>query len=513
MSIFGSATSRIHQERRDFVDAILNRQDDLLQLASSIHTEALQCQFFRPRGHENHFTQGTFNICFFIQFCTGARCVVRIPLRPCLAISSRSKIESEIATMSLLHEQTKIPIPKIYAYSINETADPLSTFIIMEYIGGEKLSADRLDNATDQEKNSLYKSLAAIYIQLRRLEFPAIGRLVGHAGGYEVKQQVLTVDTNGLELEGLNPFTTQLSYHNNKDTLTSAKDYIAMRLQISWTAFLKSRSNVEREMGANALYHLHLFHQHVDEWMDPSLDQGPFTLVHGDMGPHNILVDDDMNIMAVIDWEWSRVVPVQFFTPPLWLTCRSTVSLSAPSSYRLYLMTALSDFLGVVKAQELAACGNDLLSGEWAARKEDGGPLVANALENWTDIDWFAYRYLSRGKDDEVDEHVEAFLRADPIRASIARMKEDDALVTEAMSRLEDDESRHDSKSRNTGVADESSRRWTTVLGTDAFPSFQYTKPWTVQSTSVVIVIGVFGLGLYAIGKRIEIIPNLLNRQ
>ncbi|TWU73698.1 hypothetical protein ED733_004881 [Metarhizium rileyi] len=350
----------------------------------------------------------------------------------------------------LLKEQTKIPIPKIYAYSINETVDPLSTFIILEYINGEKLSADRLENATDPEKENLYKSLADVYIQLRRLEFPAIGRLVSRAGGFEVKQQVLTVDTIGLQLEGLNPFTTQLSYHDDKDTLTSAKDYIAMRLQISWNAFLKSRSNVEREMGANALYHLHLFHQHVDEWVDPSLDQGPFTLVHGDMGPHNILVDDDMKIMAVIDWEWSRVVPVQFFTPPLWLTCRSTVSLSAPSSYKLYLITALSDFLGVVNTQELAGYGNDLLSREWATRKEDGGPLVANALENWTDIDWFAYRYLSRGKDDEVDEHVEAFIRADPIRAAIARMKEDDALVSEAMSQLEDDESKHDCTGKKT---------------------------------------------------------------
>jgi hypothetical protein len=34
----------------------------------------------------------------------------------------------------------------------------------------------------------------------------------------------------------------------------------------------------------------------------------------------NILVDQDMNTTAVLDWEWSRTVLVQMFVPPTWLT-------------------------------------------------------------------------------------------------------------------------------------------------------------------------------------------------
>jgi aminoglycoside phosphotransferase (APT) family kinase protein len=45
--------------------------------------------------------------------------------------------------------------------------------------------------------------------------------------------------------------------------------------------------------------------------------RGPFVLVHGDLELFNLLVDDNMDIIAVLDWEWSRVVPRQFFIPPL----------------------------------------------------------------------------------------------------------------------------------------------------------------------------------------------------
>lgn len=117
-------------------------------------------------------------------------------------------------------------------------------------------------------------------------------------------------------------------------------------------------------------------------------------------------------------------------------------------------MKGLSDFLRVVEARELDMFQDDLLFREWNTRKEDGGPLVANALENWTDIDWFAYRYLSQGNDDVVDKHVKAFIEADPIRGSIVRMKEDDAVAYEAeLQQLKDDKSGYGSSSESKGIA------------------------------------------------------------
>ena len=33
----------------------------------------------------------------------------------------------------------------------------------------------------------------------------------------------------------------------------------------------------------------------------------------------NLLFDKDSNLVGIVDWEWSRLVPVQFMVPPIWL--------------------------------------------------------------------------------------------------------------------------------------------------------------------------------------------------
>ena len=39
---------------------------------------------------------------------------------------------------------------------------------------------------------------------------------------------------------------------------------------------------------------------------------GPFALFHVDFGDHNILVDDDYNVVGVIDWAGAYVLPLEF---------------------------------------------------------------------------------------------------------------------------------------------------------------------------------------------------------
>lgn len=45
------------------------------------------------------------------------------------------------------------------------------------------------------------------------------------------------------------------------------------------------------------------------------------NLVHGDMEMviSNLLFDKDYNLIGVVDWEWSRVVPAQLMVPAIWL--------------------------------------------------------------------------------------------------------------------------------------------------------------------------------------------------
>jgi RIO-like serine/threonine protein kinase len=36
-------------------------------------------------------------------------------------------------------------------------------------------------------------------------------------------------------------------------------------------------------------------------------------LVHGNLNPYNLMVNEKIDIVALLDREWSRVVPPQFF--------------------------------------------------------------------------------------------------------------------------------------------------------------------------------------------------------
>jgi hypothetical protein len=46
-------------------------------------------------------------------------------------------------------------------------------------------------------------------------------------------------------------------------------------------------------------------------------NNGPFRLSHMDMGIQNLLVDDDFNIIAVIDWEMTQSAPWDVFHHPM----------------------------------------------------------------------------------------------------------------------------------------------------------------------------------------------------
>lgn len=83
-------------------------------------------------------------------------------------------------------------------------------------------------------------------------------------------------------------------------------------------------------------------------------------------------------------------------------------------------------------AREHEMFGNELLADFWESSNDSGGFLFANALENWTDIDWVASEYINRklyrGTSD-LDERVEACLREDPVQGFVAEVKEKEGMA------------------------------------------------------------------------------------
>ncbi|KAK0726807.1 hypothetical protein B0T26DRAFT_671558 [Lasiosphaeria miniovina] len=103
-----SATSSLRQ----------SPEHQVLTLASS-YRNAAPCDFFDKLKH------GSYNICYFVQFPDGVKWVV--------------------------------------PYAASDSPEPLSSFLILEFVKGQKLDLSKLKNLPERQQANLYTSLADIY--------------------------------------------------------------------------------------------------------------------------------------------------------------------------------------------------------------------------------------------------------------------------------------------------------------------------------------------------------------
>ncbi|KAK8128144.1 kinase-like protein [Apiospora sp. TS-2023a] len=131
--------ARVHKERDELIASI--REEQICALASSFRNGD-NCSYFAP------LARSSYNICFFVTFDDGERWVGRIPLPSCLAAGGK-KLESEVATMRLVSQSTTIPVPRVIAHRVGDTPDPLSSFVILEYVEGKRLSYKDVKEISD----------------------------------------------------------------------------------------------------------------------------------------------------------------------------------------------------------------------------------------------------------------------------------------------------------------------------------------------------------------------------
>lgn len=139
-----------------------------------------------------------------------------------------------LPTRRLVASKTTIPIPKLIVYALGDGPEPLSSFLILEFVEGQKLDLRSLRNLPDEQLTRLYTSMADIYIQLRRLEFPSIGCLgLGPGGELQVVKKNTSININVQELEDLQSSKIQALYYGPDGRLVSANKYTEMLLEIS----------------------------------------------------------------------------------------------------------------------------------------------------------------------------------------------------------------------------------------------------------------------------------------
>ncbi|KAI9827433.1 MAG: hypothetical protein M1832_004782 [Thelocarpon impressellum] len=245
----------------------------------------------------------------FAQHKSGSynRWVVRFPLPS--VHDAREKLSSEVATMRHVATHTDIPIPRVHGYALGEDESN-------DGVANPTIDLPKLD---PEKKTRFYGQLAHILGQMRLQELPAVGSLLLDETGAQPDAmrlgRPLSLDLNDQATEGLKPDLIV------DRTYQSTADYSYALYRLLYNVFKRQRNSVYDETDARAqIFALEQYRRILLGWVLPEHNHGPFVLMHGDLRPSNIIIDEDFNIRAIIDWEWSRTVPLQFFIPPTWIT-------------------------------------------------------------------------------------------------------------------------------------------------------------------------------------------------
>ncbi|KAF2452339.1 kinase-like domain-containing protein [Lineolata rhizophorae] len=320
---------------------------------ASIHTDAICALASSFRDGEPcrifmEMRKGSFNLCYFIVFNSepesdkGDKWVVRIPIVPRLGFPEE-KMRAEIATMKYVAQKTKIPIPRLFGYSVGSDNLIRVPYMLLEYIDGRQLTQDDVASGSGERRKHIFEQLADIYLELYDQRFDSIGALTLDVDGSSWSfgcNRPLSSTISEQELGGLDPSAV---VPVNR-TFASAIDYYYALTGLAFNDFIRARDSVLTEKDArDDLYDLHKFRSGIMDWVDPELNHGPYCLMHGDLLPSNIIVDEDCNIKAIIDWEWSRTVPPQLFVPPGWVSGDDIAS-ACHGVKSMFLAAALSRF-------------------------------------------------------------------------------------------------------------------------------------------------------------------------
>ncbi|KAK0609564.1 hypothetical protein B0T17DRAFT_621611 [Bombardia bombarda] len=257
------------------------------------------------------FSAGQYWMCLEIIAEDGSLVIarVRLPRHPDTAptISQADEeyaIACEVATMNFVKRNLPtIRIPAVYAYEgpgSQLATDVGAVYMLLEGFYGNTLQDVKFDmcDLPVATQEHIITQWTKVQAEIASLAYSHIGSTSSiSAAGEPVIGRLATASAEGLKSHG--PFSTSVEY------FTAVADAAVDNLKLSATdskdvaTFATLGTLVFRDIVRITT----LFH-------DIDL-HGRFPLNHMDLGAQNILVDDEFNIQAIIDWEFAQTAPWQ----------------------------------------------------------------------------------------------------------------------------------------------------------------------------------------------------------
>lgn len=296
---FPPTSEQDDQQRSQFISAIsLERVSALaLRYSTQDHCRVIKCD------------SGSFNVNFIVEFRDKSKCVVRIPILP-FVYDPWSKVLSHVAVSKYLKETTQIPVARVRAFGRNERLSNDGNneyfFLILDFIPGQSLTNRLLFESTVERRANFFSQLIEILVELRQTSFPALGSLMpGTDTGLPAVGDLQSIPLD--ELRRSVPPTT------------SVREYMESQLQIvSDTLAVPVADQAIDDMKLEA-FAVHFMEKDLIN-TGPDDEENGYPLYHSDLRLANIIVNDELQINGVIDWDDASTVPKQLFSPPPWIS-------------------------------------------------------------------------------------------------------------------------------------------------------------------------------------------------
>ncbi|KAJ5614778.1 hypothetical protein N7528_008432 [Penicillium herquei] len=166
----------------------------------------------------------------------------------------------------------------------------------------------------------LYGESAGILLQLLKPDLPCIGSLCQIDDfTWEVTRRPLTMNMNELVRVGTLP-QSKLPAPNT--TYKTASSYVKALASLNIQHLIYQRNDPIESAGdcRRKFVARQLFYKLAKDKRLTKFEDGPFKLWCDDLRPANILLNNDLQIVGVVDWEFTYAAPAEFsYAPPWWL--------------------------------------------------------------------------------------------------------------------------------------------------------------------------------------------------
>lgn len=208
---------------------------------------------------------------------------------------------------------------------------------------------------------------AGIWARLRTLMFLQAESFTPQSTvGLESRPKIVgafSMRKNELQVDG---------YTAPRFTATTADEFFEEQyrlLQYMWKMPSQELSREEAEREEFALHALSLEEAQKTFGLKADSSGDSFFLSHPDLRVDNIIVDEELHIRGVIDWEFSFTVPQHAFLPPSWITGHDTGS-------AISKLDLASDFMSVLSSRRQLSPSHSQLTQDWDFRDDFRLPMA-----------------------------------------------------------------------------------------------------------------------------------------